>query len=356
MTGPSDLLMPKLGLTMTEGTIAHWAVQPGVRFAAGDVIVVVETDKIANEVEAPAPGEIDVLLSPEGAVVAVGEPIARWRLDAAIAPSSPAPKSSTSHRSETPAASDKSAPAPATSHVRKGERVIATPYARRLARDAALDLSGIAGSGPHGRIKGADVLRALETPVPVVQPQPMQTPMRAAPRGAPLRATASFATIDVDVSALKAVDGRLAGSRTRAFDCRPYVALACFKALDVEGGAAIKLGLASDDRIALLEGSARDTLSRVVARMENLGVADDGGDIAVFLSDGKLRVFAPAVPDGWPMALGVGGVRAARAGDAMHEMTLALTYDASAIGHSAAAHVLERIAALLEEPLHLLAS
>ncbi len=356
MTGPSDLLMPKLGLTMTEGTIAHWAVQPGVRFGAGDVIVVVETDKIANEVEAPAAGEIEVLLSPEGAVVAVGEPIARWRLDATASLSSPAPKSSASHRAETPAALDKPAPAPPTLPAREGARVIATPYARRLARDAALDLSGIAGSGPHGRIKGADVLRTLETPVPIVQPLPMQTPMRAASRGAPQRATVSFATIDIDVSALKSVDDRLAGSRTRAFDCRPFVALACFKALDAEGETAIKLGLANDDRLALLEGSARDTLSRVVARMEHFGVADKGGDIAVFVSDGRVRAFAPAIPDGWPMALGVGGVRVARVGDVRHEMTLALTYDATAIGHSAAAHVLERIAALLEEPLHLLAS
>jgi acetyl/propionyl-CoA carboxylase alpha subunit len=52
----TDFVMPKLGLTMTEGTVARWGVAPGSRFAAGDIIVVVETDKIAYDVEAPAPG------------------------------------------------------------------------------------------------------------------------------------------------------------------------------------------------------------------------------------------------------------------------------------------------------------
>jgi pyruvate dehydrogenase E2 component (dihydrolipoamide acetyltransferase) len=356
MTGSSDLLMPKLGLTMTEGTIAHWVVQPGARFSAGDVIVVVETDKIANEVEAPAAGELEALLSPEGTVVPVGAPIARWRLeDAGHTPPS-VPEASKPRPVEARAAAEKPAPSPTAIPLRVGDRVIATPYARRLARDAALDLTGIAGSGPRGRIKAADIVRALEMHAPLVDAQPMQTPMKVATRDAAALTSASFASIDVDVTALKAIDARLAGTRARSFDGTPYVVLACLKALDAEGDAQIRLGLAKDNAIAWFDGSARDTLSRVVARLENLGVADGGGDLAVFISDGKLRVFAPAVPAGWHMALGVGGVRPARAGDATHEMTLALTYDASAIGHSAAAQVLERIAALLDEPLHLLAT
>ena len=59
MSASGHLVMPKLGLTMEEGTVAKWHVRPGVPFAAGDVLVVVETDKIANDVEAPSAGVID---------------------------------------------------------------------------------------------------------------------------------------------------------------------------------------------------------------------------------------------------------------------------------------------------------
>ena len=56
------LAMPKLGLTMTEGQVAEWRRAPGEPFAAGDVLVVIETDKIANDVEAPAAGRLTAIL------------------------------------------------------------------------------------------------------------------------------------------------------------------------------------------------------------------------------------------------------------------------------------------------------
>jgi pyruvate/2-oxoglutarate dehydrogenase complex dihydrolipoamide acyltransferase (E2) component len=68
-----------------------------------------------------------------------------------------------------------------------------------------------------------------------------------------------------------------------------------------------------------------------------------------------VRLVAPAPPHGWRIALGVGGVRATHGGDATHEMTLAMTYDTTTMDHTSAARLLERIASLLEEPLHLLA-
>ena len=66
------ILMPKLGLTMTEGTVSEWKVAPGDRVRAGDVLFVVETDKIANDVEASADGVIEALHAAPGDVVAVG--------------------------------------------------------------------------------------------------------------------------------------------------------------------------------------------------------------------------------------------------------------------------------------------
>ena len=74
----TDFFMPKLGLTMTEGTIARWDVAPGKNFAQGDIILVVETDKIAYDVEAPAPGVLQEVLVAAGSAVPVGTPIGRW--------------------------------------------------------------------------------------------------------------------------------------------------------------------------------------------------------------------------------------------------------------------------------------
>src|ERR1700756_524026 len=74
----TDFVMPKLGLTMTEGTIARWDVAPGKSFAQGDIILVVETDKIAYDVEAPGPGVLQEVLVTAGNAVPVGTPIGRW--------------------------------------------------------------------------------------------------------------------------------------------------------------------------------------------------------------------------------------------------------------------------------------
>ena len=77
--------MPKLGLTMTEGAVVEWPLAEGSRFDAGTVVVVIETDKTANEVEAPAPGMLKRILVQPGETVAVGTVIAEWEFDAAPA-------------------------------------------------------------------------------------------------------------------------------------------------------------------------------------------------------------------------------------------------------------------------------
>ncbi len=346
----ADLLMPKLCLTMTEGTVARWIAAPGQKFSAGDVIVVIETDKIANEVEAPSAGELVTLLSSEGDVVPVGAPIARWRLDAASSrPVTESVKAEASAPTNAPAAQPRAVAAADTN------RIIATPYARRLALETSLDLADITGSGPRGRIKAVDVLRARETPAASRAIAPTAIAMeRAAP--VPTRsATLSFATAVVDVSALRALDARLAGARDRPFERRAYIALACIKALGTESGTAVRLGFEADGVLAALEGTDRDTLSAVASRLKHLQVDDAGGSIAIFIVEGRARVLVPALPHEWHMARGVGGVHAARGGEATHEMTLALVHDPATVDHTRAAQLLDRIAALLEEPLHLLA-
>src|SRR3990170_2798009 len=93
-----QLVMPKLGLTMTEGTVSEWPVAEGARFERGAVYLVVETDKVANEVEAPDAGKLVRILVPQGETVPVGTVLAEWEAEAgagegaapSAAPASPA--------------------------------------------------------------------------------------------------------------------------------------------------------------------------------------------------------------------------------------------------------------------------
>ena len=129
------ITMPKLGLTMTEGLLASWRVKPGDQVRAGDVLFVVETEKIATDVEAPSNGKIVSLEVAEGSIVPVGATVATWIEN--VMPLDAVGSSRGSFSNTT--------------------RVIATPLARRLARQANIDLKAIRGSGPRGRIKARDV-------------------------------------------------------------------------------------------------------------------------------------------------------------------------------------------------------
>jgi len=90
MGATRQLLMPKLGLTMTEGMVAEWPLAEGARFARGDIWLVVETEKVANEVEAPAAGRLARILVPKGETVPVGTVLAEWEPDAGTATEAPA--------------------------------------------------------------------------------------------------------------------------------------------------------------------------------------------------------------------------------------------------------------------------
>ncbi|MBO9354632.1 2-oxo acid dehydrogenase subunit E2 [Bordetella petrii] len=149
MSQLTDLLMPKLGLTMTEGMLVEWSIGAGQPVKAGDPLFVVETEKVANEIPAPADGVLAEILVQAGETVPVGTVVARWTGPGQAADAPPADPAAASP----PVA----APAPITAAVPAGGRVVATPLARRLARESSLDLGRIAGSGPGGRIRAADV-------------------------------------------------------------------------------------------------------------------------------------------------------------------------------------------------------
>lgn len=164
MSASRLLVMPKLGLTMAEGAVTEWSIAPGSRFAAGDTIFVVESDKAAVEFDAPADGVLHQILVPVGQTVAVGTEIGRWSLDgtAGDATTASAVAGDAQQAAPVPAAAasvpQASVPAiPARPAAGASTRIIATPLARRRAAAAGVDLASVTASGPRGRVVAADV-------------------------------------------------------------------------------------------------------------------------------------------------------------------------------------------------------
>ena len=156
---PTEILMPALSPTMEEGTLAKWLVKEGDEVSSGDLLAEIETDKATMEFEAVDEGTVGKLLVAEGTEgVKVNSPIAiligEEESADDVATSTPAAAVATAE----PVAEQAAVPAPtSTAKTQTGDRVFASPLARRIAADKGLDLASIKGSGPHGRVVKADV-------------------------------------------------------------------------------------------------------------------------------------------------------------------------------------------------------
>jgi pyruvate dehydrogenase E2 component (dihydrolipoamide acetyltransferase) len=178
----TNILMPALSPTMTEGTLARWLKKEGDPIKAGDVIAEIETDKATMEVEAVDEGVLGKILVEDGTPnVAVNAPIAVLVADGEAVPSGPAPAQAPKQVAKPAAAAPaqqpatvKSAPAApvANGHAGAGERIFVSPLARRMATQAGIDLSGLKGSGPNGRIVRADIEAAQKGGAPAAAPAP----------------------------------------------------------------------------------------------------------------------------------------------------------------------------------------
>ena len=176
---PINITMPALSPTMEEGNLAKWLVKEGDKVAPGDVIAEIETDKATMEVEAVDEGVVAKIVVPAGtdavkvnALIAIlaeeGEDVAAAAKGGDAAPAkaeakAEAPKEEKSEAAPAPAANaaPAAAPAPAAKAEPSGERVFASPLARRLAKEAGLDLSAVSGSGPRGRIVKSDIEKTV---------------------------------------------------------------------------------------------------------------------------------------------------------------------------------------------------
>ena len=198
----TEILMPALSPTMEEGTLAKWLVKEGDTVSSGDILAEIETDKATMEFEAVDEGTIGKILIEAGTEgVKVNTPIAvlleegedASDIKNATDPSKPAeaakPAESAPKASEAasaPASASASATKAPAAPKKDGERIFASPLARRIAAEKGLDLTQISGSGPHGRIVRADVEDAKPAAKPAAGAAPAAkaaAPAAAAPAG-----------------------------------------------------------------------------------------------------------------------------------------------------------------------------
>jgi len=182
---PIEILMPALSPTMEEGTLSKWLVKEGDTVSSGDLLAEIETDKATMEFEAVDEGVIGKIMIAEGtegvkvnAVIAVLLEDGESDGDISASAATPAAANAPLAEAAAPAVVTPT-PAPAAPAAKDGNRVFASPLARRIATDKGVDLTTMTGSGPRGRIVKADVEGASAAPAAVSAPAPTTVAMPA---------------------------------------------------------------------------------------------------------------------------------------------------------------------------------
>ena len=250
---PIAIQMPALSPTMEEGTLAKWLVKVGDKVSSGDIMAEIETDKATMEFEAVDEGTIAHIqveegtegvkvgtviatLAEEGEDVGDVEPISGG--DAAPAPAAKEEKSEDSAPAPSPSPSPAPAPEPEASAgpapTKDGDRIIASPLARRIAEQKGLDLASIKGTGPNGRIVKADVESAKPG---AAAPVPTATEKEAAPAVEQKPAEAQDFGIPHEVEKLSGMRKTIARRLTESKQQVPHIYLT----VDIRLDALLKL-------------------------------------------------------------------------------------------------------------------
>ena len=289
----SDYVMPKLAMAMNEGTINEWLIADGARVDKGAPIMVVETEKVSYDVEAPMGGFLHI-------IVPVGETVPVETLVGKIADTEEELQSLRSAAVPTPTAIADATPAVTPPAAAPGTRIKASPLARKLAANAGLDLATMAGTGPGGRIVKRDILAAKDSATahaaPAVSVESIRLPMKGTMRGTIARRmveslqtaaqlSASWETDITDLLAVRqkflAIEERL-GTRVsiNAFIAKAIalalrqvpIANASIEGEDIVLHASVNIGVA----IALPGNNAIDTqlMVPVLHNVEQLGVVE----------------------------------------------------------------------------------
>jgi pyruvate dehydrogenase E2 component (dihydrolipoamide acetyltransferase) len=158
-----DLLVPKLSATMETVKVLRWLKQVGDKVAMGAPLVELETDKATMEVESPAEGTLEAVLGAEGEELSVGALLARVRIAGESVTPSEMKSTATSVAVAPAHGADPVAAASRSSTRTPGSRILASPFAKRLAKMNGTDLGRLAAASPLTRIRGRDVIAALQT-------------------------------------------------------------------------------------------------------------------------------------------------------------------------------------------------
>ncbi|MBI3514653.1 MAG: 2-oxoglutarate dehydrogenase complex dihydrolipoyllysine-residue succinyltransferase [Proteobacteria bacterium] len=168
----AEIMVPTLGESVTEATVAKWLKAPGDAVAVDEPVVELETDKVTLEVNASAAGTLAEIVAPEGTNVGVGALLGRIGDGAGGAKPAPKAAAPAAKPAAAPAPAAKPAPAPAAAAATPG------PAARKMVEENQLDAAKIAGTGKDGRVTKGDVIQALERPA---APAPAPAPTPSAP-------------------------------------------------------------------------------------------------------------------------------------------------------------------------------
>ena len=344
----TDIVLPELGESVTEGTVTRWLKQVGDSIAVDEALLEISTDKVDTEIPSPVAGVLQEIVAGEDETVAVGAVLARVGSAAApaaapaaeapaeapapaapaapaAAPAAPAPApaaAAPAPAAPAPAAAAPAQPAPKLTLPTENDNLYVTPLVRRLASQQGVDLATVAGTGVGGRIRKEDVLKAAETAAsaPAAAAAPAPAPLEVSPlRGTTqpmsrlrkvlakravesMQQTAQLTTVvEVDVTALSeyrdSVKASFLQSTGDKLSFLPFFALATAEALQafpivnatVDGEnivypASENVSIAVDTERGLLTPVLRDAASKNIAQ-----IAHEIADLAARTRDNKLK-------------------------------------------------------------------
>lgn len=291
---PIEIKMPALSPTMEEGTLAKWLVKEGDTVSSGDIMAEIETDKATMEFEAVDEGTIVSISVPEGTEgVKVGTVIAVLASEDEDSSAKPEPKAAAAKPAQAePVAAAAPAPTPAASPAiaaKQGDRVIASPLAKRIAEQKGVDLKAVKGSGPNGRIVKADVEAA----------QPGTAPVAAASAATPQAAQTATPDFGIPYEAEKLNNVRktIARRLTEAKQTIPHIYLT----VDVRLDALLKLrgelnkALEADGVKLSVNDLLIKALAKALIRVPKCNVSFAGDELRKFSrADISVAVAAPS--------------------------------------------------------------
>jgi pyruvate dehydrogenase E2 component (dihydrolipoamide acetyltransferase) len=402
---PRELTMPKLSDSMADAVILRWLKSVGEAFARGEELIEVETDKATVIYEAEWDGTLEAILAPEGATVAVGEPIATLvNGDGAAGPGAGPVRLLRSEQAPPPPTADPAAAVMPEAGGSVPARLVATPVARRAAVELGVSLHGLVGTGPGGRITVGDVKRAasesdVAPPPPAYAPltgkgavsvhEPTPTQATIARRMVESATTIPVFTVSADVDVSQIVSSRRQ-ARERgetAPSVNDFVVKAVattlrefprFNASYVDGKvecySSVNVGVAVATDDALLVPVVRDADRKSLARLaeESRALVDGARQLTLRPEDFQdgtftvsnlgmfgVRAFTAIVDPPQVAILAVGGARRAAVEEraeriAFHDLlTVTLSCDHRVVYGADGARFLSHLRELLERPLTL---